>query len=524
MYNSTEGIAAMLLVFLCINLNAQSSSYHTNRLLVSFKSGVSETAKDNLQDAYSANEVYRFPASDIRVWEIPSFPINFSYLGQNIQLVDINTVNQSARQNAEVEGVDYDYLMEFNLNKSNEDNQNPGASFDCAGSYNVITASGNHPTKVSILDTGFLPNDADDGSDYYFDIEGHSGFNYIDNSTNYNDDNEHGTHIASIVNHVSHSASAIDPVNSYTSYFMQKAFNQDGNAYLSDVIKAIGESILNGVNILNFSFSYKAPEPIGYKTPMQSVIEAAEAANILIVAAAGNDLRVDIDNSIIKNYPASFDYPNILSVASVNCNGELSTFSNYGQTSIDIAAPGEFIEGAGLASEITLLSGTSQATAIVSGIANSLASHLSQFDYDKVKCAIISSAEVQPSLEGKLLTAGIVDANGALDMLDNCSNIESDSHLGFARKAKNTTSSIFKVFPNPASATVNVNFNLTKNENYTYQLIDMSGKVILSGTERGFNGSNALQVSIGYSIQNGLYILRLQTSLSESQQRISILR
>ena len=525
MLKSTEGVALLLITFLCLNLTAQTSSYHANRILVSFKSGVSESSKTNLQNAYSASEVYRFPDSDIRVWEIASFPVNYSYLGQNTTLLNINTVNQSARQNAEVESVEYDYLMEFNVNKSNDDIQNPGTSYDCNGSFNITEMSGNFPTKLSIIDTGFSPNDTDDGTSYFFNIEQHAGYNYVANSSNYNDDNDHGTHIASIVNHVSHSAASVDPLNSYTQYQMQKAFDANGNAYLSDVIEAIGESIANGINILNFSFSYRAPEPVGYPTPMQRVLAAAENANILIIAAAGNDYGVDNDQANIKNYPASFDYPNILSVASVSCDGSLSAFSNYGATTIDIAAPGEYIEGAGVDSEIALLSGTSQASAIISGVANMLASHMSSFDYAQVKCAILSSAQSSDALQGKVLSNGIVDAEAALNMLYNCSTSGEAPVLGLTSRSssKSNFSTDFAAYPNPAQAISHVQFNADSNEPVAYRLIDMTGRIVLNGTTQTSLGQNVITLENLNTLQNGVYVIQVQNSTLELQQKINVL-
>ena len=60
---------------------------------------------------------------------------------------------------------------------------------------------------------------------------------------------------------------------------------------------------------------------------------------MLFVVAAGNNGQ-DLDSVSRPSIPASFDLPNILSVAAVDNTGQLASFSNYGETSVDVAAPG----------------------------------------------------------------------------------------------------------------------------------------------------------------------------------------
>ena len=362
MKKSTESILILFLIGICMQINAQTSLYHPNRILISFKSNALELEIDALQNAFTATEVERLPETDIRVWEIPSFPVTFIHQGQVRVLANINNVNQSALQEAEVEGVNFDYLLDTYDGRETEGGGNPGDSYDCDGSYRILEMADHNSTKLGIIDTGFSPNDSDDGTDFYFDIEGYGGYNYVQNNGDIEDDNGHGTHVTSVINHISHSASAIDPLESFTQYYIQKTFDNNGNSYLSDIVRAIDRSIANDINILNFAFSYKSRKPSGRNvTPMQRAIIDAENANMLIIAAAGNDFGLDNDSETIRCFPASFDYPNILSVASVSCAGELSDFSNYGVKSIDVAAPGEFIEGASSTGSVVTISGTSQA-------------------------------------------------------------------------------------------------------------------------------------------------------------------
>ena len=74
---------------------------------------------------------------------------------------------------------------------------------------------------------------------------------------------------------------------------------------------------------------------------VQAALERAESAGQLYVTAAGNDYGVDIDN--VPVYPASYQNRNIISVIATDQNHRLAAYSNYGQRSTDIAAPGSNI-------------------------------------------------------------------------------------------------------------------------------------------------------------------------------------
>ena len=101
-------------------------------------------------------------------------------------------------------------------------------------------------------------------------------------------------------------------------------------------IDAIAYAAENGAVIINASW--------GDPAASESLGDAIEAIpDVLVVAAAGNGETdgVGDDNDEIPFYPASYDLPNILSVAAVHNEGRLSTFTNFGATSVDLSAPGE---------------------------------------------------------------------------------------------------------------------------------------------------------------------------------------
>jgi subtilisin family serine protease len=128
----------------------------------------------------------------------------------------------------------------------------------------------------------------------------------------------HGTMVAGIV-HLVAPAAQIMPL---------KAFRADGSGYLSDVLRAIYFAAQNGANVINMSFSVAT-----YSQEMASAIKFASHRQVICVASAGNDGK---DETV---YPAALD--NVMAVASTTNNDTLSSFSNYGQDLVWVAAPGE---------------------------------------------------------------------------------------------------------------------------------------------------------------------------------------
>jgi subtilisin family serine protease len=130
----------------------------------------------------------------------------------------------------------------------------------------------------------------------------------------------HGTMVAGIVHLVAPTAQIMS----------LKAFRADGTGYLSDVLRAIYFASQNGANVINMSFSVAS-----YSQEMAKAIKFASHHQVICVASAGNDGK---DESV---YPAALD--NVMGVASTTNNDTLSSFSNYGQDLVWVAAPGEGI-------------------------------------------------------------------------------------------------------------------------------------------------------------------------------------
>ena len=186
----------------------------------------------------------------------------------------------------------------------------------------------------------------------------------------------HGTHITGIIASTVPEAEII-PIAAF----------ENGQAYTSDIIKAIEYAKEQGAEIVNCSF--------GSTDNNQALKEAMENSGLLFVCAAGNN-RVNVDETPI--YPASFDMNNIISVTSLNEDMGLSYYSNYGY-SVDIAMYGRNVKNTLPGGEYGELSGTSMSAAYVTAAAAMAKSADSETD---IKERILNSAVSLSNLQDKV--------------------------------------------------------------------------------------------------------------------------
>jgi len=193
----------------------------------------------------------------------------------------------------------------------------------------------------------------------------------------------HGTHIGGIIANTAYETGAdvrILPIDVFT----------NGTAYTSDIIAAIVYATEMGADIINCSF--------GSTNYNQALYDAIAASDALFVCAVGNARR-DFDET--PSYPAGYDLPNIVSVASVNADDGFSYFSNYGSESIDIAAEGREVYSSLPGNEYGTMTGTSMSAAQVTGAAAAVLS-VEELGTAELKQRLISSADVLDNLLNKV--------------------------------------------------------------------------------------------------------------------------
>lgn len=208
-----------------------------------------------------------------------------------------------------------------------------------------FTGSG---VKISVIDSGISPHE---------DLRIAGGYSAVDYTASFSDDQGHGTHVAGIIG-ARHNGFGVRGVAYDADLYAVKAFNQNGEARLSDMIEGIDWSVANGMDIINLSAGTQTDS-----FALRSSVDKAYAAGLLVIAAAGNDGN-DLGTGDTADFPAR--YPSVISVAAVDRNSARALFSSTGST-VEVAAPGVNIASTYPNNQYVYMSGTSMAAPYVAG-------------------------------------------------------------------------------------------------------------------------------------------------------------
>lgn len=198
----------------------------------------------------------------------------------------------------------------------------------------------------------------DDGNGYVDDT---FGWNFVNNTRLPYDDNEHGTHVAGIVLGATQDilSASLEPAR--IRIMPLKFLSYDGSGTTSGAIQAIYYAVNNGANVINNSWGGGA-----YSQALHDALAYAYSHNVVIVNAAGNS-GVNMDQ--YPMYPAAYPVPSSISVAATNNSDNLALFSNYGNNSVRMAAPGVGIKSTYVGGGFVYMDGTSMAAPFVAGLA-----------------------------------------------------------------------------------------------------------------------------------------------------------
>lgn len=282
------------------------------------------------------------------------------------------------------------------------------------GDENLIIASidtgvnWNHPDLkdnmwVNQAEANGQPGVDDDGNGVIDDIH---GYNAITGNGNSLDDQGHGSHTAGTIAARGDDGKGIVGVAWKAKIMSVKFLSAEGSGTLEDAIKAIDYATKMGAKIMSNSWGGG-----GFSQTLRDSIDRAYQAGALFVAAAGNESN---DNDANPSYPASYDVPNVLSVAAIDNKGKLASFSNYGSKTVHVGAPGVGTYSATHTGGYATYSGTSMATPHVSGIAALVMSHEPNLSAVEVKARIVATAPKLANLRGKTSSGGMANAFMAL--------------------------------------------------------------------------------------------------------------
>lgn len=255
----------------------------------------------------------------------------------------------------------------------------------------------------------------DDGNGFVDDVH---GWNFVSNTGDLSDNHGHGTHIAGIIGAEAGNGKGVAGIAPQVSmmilkYYDPKVPNTDN---LKNTVNAIKYAVMMkskyGINVQVINYSGGGTE---YSQDEHDAIVSARDASILYVAAAGNE-RSNSDKH--KYFPADYGLSNIISVTAIDPSTEVLPSSNYGTETVDIAAPGQNILSTLPGDQYGFMTGTSQATAFVTGAAVLVKARREDSSPEDIKKYILSTGDSEMSLIAKCRTSKQLNLYKAVTMLD----------------------------------------------------------------------------------------------------------
>ncbi|HEX8196275.1 MAG TPA: S8 family serine peptidase [Pyrinomonadaceae bacterium] len=438
-----------------------AKKYVEGELLVKYQNGLASADSLFANTLSGATVVQTFP--DIG-WQLVKLPAGV-------------TVEQALSQYSNLAGVEnaqpnYIYKLTANPNDAQFSQLYGMAKINAPAAWETTTGSPN--VVVAIIDTGIrythedlaanmwknsgeiVGNGVDDDANGFVDDV--YGWDFFYNDSDPWDENSHGTHVAGTVGAVGNNAVGVAGVNWNVRLMAIKIYNNTGfgstSAMLVNAYNYVRMMKTRGVNIRVTSNSYGGcDEACGYDQATKDAIDRLGEADVLNVFAAGNENR-NIETTPF--YPASYTSPQILSVAASDQNDNRGSFSNFGATSVDVAAPGVNILSTVNASNsaYATFTGTSMAAPHVSGAAALLAAANPSLSAASLKASLMNSVDVLPQWNGVVKTGGRINAARAVQQPTACN---------FSLSVPSLTTN------NPAGGTFTVTVTAPANCDYSIQ-------------------------------------------------------
>ncbi|MCG3118724.1 MAG: Thermophilic serine proteinase [bacterium] len=408
--------------------------------IVKWKTTVAPQAADSLISSMSTTQVKAFPEIGVSLIKVPATG-------------DVALLSNQLQNDPRIEYIEPNYIYRasgvpndpqfsdlWGMNNTGQTGGTNDADIDAPEAWD--TQTGSDSTLIAVIDTGVdynhpdlaanvwtnpneIPSNGidDDHNGYVDDIH---GWDFANNDNDPMDDNLHGTHVAGTIGAIGNNGVGVAGVNWRTKIMALKFLSGNGSGSLANAISAILYGANMKARVMNNSWGGG-----GFSQALMDAIQYANDHGALFVAAAGND---GSDNDQSANYPSNYEVPNVVAVAAIDHKGDLAVFgsgggggicgcggsviglpgSNYGATTVDLAAPGKEVLSTTPNNGYQKLSGTSMATPHVTGVAGLLISQFPDWTPAQVKERLLATVKVNAGLQGKMVTGGVVDAKRAL--------------------------------------------------------------------------------------------------------------
>jgi subtilisin family serine protease len=264
----------------------------------------------------------------------------------------------------------------------------PGDDIAAPAAWSVTT--GSRDVTVAVVDSGVDRSHPDLFANLV------AGYDFAYDDADPTDYDGHGTHVAGTIAARGNNGIGVTGVAWQTSLMPLQALDADGAGTITDTVDAYDYAANHSVRIVNASLGGDDFSWYEYSAMMN-------ASNTLFVVAAGNN---SANNDTKPSYPCAYNLPNIVCVAATDNNDRLAGFSNYGRTSVDIAAPGVNIFSTKRCDAYGYLSGTSMATPQVSGAAALVLAKHPEYTIAQLRGRLVGNTDPLASADAAKIASG----------------------------------------------------------------------------------------------------------------------
>ena len=320
-----------------------SFSVSGEELIIKFSSSIADEQSAELLSEYGLEIIEKVESLNLCTVEVPT--------GNDIDQL-INSLESDAR----VEYVEENMSSgrgTFIPNDTFIDDQWHHATVNSESAWGI--SRGSNDVLIAVLDSGLQLGNKDLSGARFL-----SGFDFVNNDNNTDDDLSHGTYVTGLIAANADNDFSGAGIDHKATILPVKVLNENNSGTTFDLVQGINYAVTQGADVINMSLG-------GYpnSSSLSDILSTARANGTILIASAGNGGIADADN----HYPGSS--PHTISVGSTDINNNRAFSSSTG-VSLDVVAPGSGVSTTSYFDDdgtLDFFNGTSAAAPIVSGVA-----------------------------------------------------------------------------------------------------------------------------------------------------------